>query len=463
MAKRNTLVRRLSWVERLGETTVICTDKTGTLTENQMTVQRVWTANGEYSVEGAGYELFGRFRADGKVVEPAPLTELLRAGLLCNDARIANKDHTWSAFGDPTEAALVVLAEKGGLHHRKEAARAPRQLELPFSSERKRMTTVHLVAGRRVAYGKGAAEMILPRTTLSEEAQAEVVAAEEAMEHDALRVLAFARRALRDDTGDDPDVIKHELEFLGLIGMLDPPRPEVPEAIRRCRNAGIRIIMVTGDSGRTAEAIARQIGLNRGRGACDHRAAAGRHGRRGAASPAERTRRHLRPHRPRAEASAGERPTRSRACREVGRTGGRLGGHTGRRRARRAAPRRYPRPRAPRSLLLVGLRHRRAVGVLRGIRLPAGGVVVMAYFTGTLANVLPLPGGLGGVEGGMIGALLAFDVGSGLAVTAALGYRAFEYWLPIIPGVLAYLRLVRTVRGWERQDERTGDAAARTV
>ena len=117
MAKRNALVRRLSSVETLGETTVICTDKTGTLTENQMTAQRIWTPDGELTVEGAGYEPFGRFHADEGVIDPAPLVELLRAGLLCNDARLIHGQEGWSVLGDPTEAALVVLAEKGGLRH----------------------------------------------------------------------------------------------------------------------------------------------------------------------------------------------------------------------------------------------------------------------------------------------------------------------------------------------------------
>jgi Ca2+-transporting ATPase len=261
MARRNALVRRLSAVETLGETTVICTDKTGTLTENQMTVQRVWTPQREYAVEGAGYEPFGRFRAGGEVVDPAPLAELLRAGLLCNDARLVQSAEGWSVVGDPTEGALVVLAEKGGLHHRREAARAPRVREIPFSSERKRMTTVHLVGDERVAYVKGAAELVLPRTTLSAEARAETAAAEAAMERDALRVLACARRVLPDGAGEEPDAIERDLEFLGLVAMIDPPRPEVPDAIRRCRGAGVRLIMVTGDSGRTAEAIARRIGM----------------------------------------------------------------------------------------------------------------------------------------------------------------------------------------------------------
>ena len=260
MAKRNALVRRLSSVETLGETTVICTDKTGTLTQNQMTVQRVWTPAQEILVEGVGYEPFGRFRENGLVVDPAPLAELLRAGLLCNDARLVDGNDGRSVVGDPTEAALVVLAEKGGLRHEQEAARAPRLSEFPFSSERKRMTTIHLSGDRRIAYVKGAAEIILPRTTLSEDARREAAAAEASMEHDALRVLAIARRVLPAD-GPDADEVEQNLELLGLVGMIDPPRPEVPDAVSRCHRAGIRIIMVTGDSGRTAEAIARRIGL----------------------------------------------------------------------------------------------------------------------------------------------------------------------------------------------------------
>ena len=260
MAGRNALVRRLSSVETLGETTVICTDKTGTLTENEMTVQRVWTPAIAVAVEGTGYEPFGRFRANGEIIDPAPLTELLRAALLCNDARLVHTQAGWSSLGDPTEAALVVLAEKGGLRHEQEAARAPRLRELPFSSARRRMTTVHLAGDDRIAYVKGAAEVILPRTTLSAEAQAEASSEAAAMERDALRVLALARRVLP-AAAEDPDEIERDLELLGLVGMIDPPRPEVPDAIRRCREAGIRVIMVTGDSGRTAEAIARRIGL----------------------------------------------------------------------------------------------------------------------------------------------------------------------------------------------------------
>ncbi len=261
MAGRNALVRRLSSVETLGETTVICTDKTGTLTENQMTVERIWTTDGEMAVEGAGYEPFGRFLAGGRVVDPTPIGELLRAGLLCGDARLVHAEGGWSILGDPTEAALVVVAEKGGLRHERQAALAPRLLELPFSSERRRMTTVHLIGGERIAYIKGAAEVVLERTTLPEGQRARARVAAAAMEGDGLRVLALARRTLPADCGEAPDAIERRLELLGLVGMSDPPRPEVPEAVRRCRAAGIRIIMVTGDSGRTAEAVARRIGL----------------------------------------------------------------------------------------------------------------------------------------------------------------------------------------------------------
>jgi magnesium-transporting ATPase (P-type) len=261
MARRNALVRRLSSVETLGETTVICSDKTGTLTENQLTVQRVWTRERQLTVEGAGYEPFGRFRMGAAVVDPAPLEELLRAGLLCGDARLVHSGEDWSVVGDSTEGALLVLAEKGGLRHEQEAARAPRLYEIPFSSERKRMTTVHLVGDVQVAYVKGAAEVVVPLTTLAEDECAEVLDAAGEMEAGALRVLALARRVLDPETGAEADAVERELEFLGLVGMLDPPRPEVPEAVARCRAAGIRIIMVTGDSGRTAEAIGRAIGL----------------------------------------------------------------------------------------------------------------------------------------------------------------------------------------------------------
>jgi magnesium-transporting ATPase (P-type) len=263
MAGRKALVRRLSSVETLGETTVICTDKTGTLTANEMTVRRLWTPGGVVDVEGAGYEPFGRMRRGGEVVDPRPLGELFRAALLCNDARLVHADGGWSVVGDPTEGALVVLAEKGGLRHEQETAHLPRLRELPFSSERKRMTTVHLDGDRRLAYVKGAAEVVIPLTTSTPAERLEALDAAAAMERDALRVLALARRVLPEEASDAA-AIERELELLGLVGMIDPPRPGVREAIERCRAAGIRVVMLTGDSGVTAEAIAEEIGLMHG-------------------------------------------------------------------------------------------------------------------------------------------------------------------------------------------------------
>jgi magnesium-transporting ATPase (P-type) len=261
MARRNALVRRLSSVETLGETTVICTDKTGTLTENEMTVQLVWTPAGDFEVEGAGYEPHGRFWSGGKIVDPRPLAELLRAGLLCNDSRLVPSTEGWSIVGDPTEGALVVLAVKGGLRPEQESAHLPRVFEIPFDSQRRRMSTVHLAGAGHVAYVKGAASEVIPRATLTAEEQRRAVAAAEAMERQALRVLALARKVLPADGRLGAEEIERELDFLGLVGMLDPPRPEVPAAVARCRRAGIRIVMVTGDSGLTAEAIARRIGI----------------------------------------------------------------------------------------------------------------------------------------------------------------------------------------------------------
>ena len=261
MARRHALVRRLSSVETLGETTVICTDKTGTLTENQMTVQRIWTPAGFADVEGTGYEPFGRFHVDDEVVDPERFVELLRAGLLCNDARLTQTEADWSVLGDPTEGALVVLAEKGALRHEQEVGRFPRLAELPFSSERKRMTTIHIAGRERVAYVKGAAEVILAKASLSSEIRAQAERAAAAMEADALRVLALARRVLPPECELSAEEVEQNLELLGIVGMMDPPRPEVPDAVRRCRAAGIRVVMVTGDSGRTAEAIGRRIGL----------------------------------------------------------------------------------------------------------------------------------------------------------------------------------------------------------
>ncbi len=264
MARRNALVRGLSSVETLGETTVICTDKTGTLTENELTAVRVWTPELELEVEGAGYEPFGRFRAAGRVVQPQPVAELLRAGLLCNDSRLVSTPEGWGVLGDPTEGALVVLAEKGGLRQEQEVAHLPRVREIPFDAKRRRMTTVHATGAGLVAYVKGAPEDVIQACSLSERERERAEAAARALEADALRVLALARKSLPEGDAHALE-LEDGLELLGLVGMHDPPRPEVPQAIARCHAAGIRVLMATGDAGTTAAAIAKRIGLVRNR------------------------------------------------------------------------------------------------------------------------------------------------------------------------------------------------------
>jgi calcium-translocating P-type ATPase len=261
MARRNAIVRRLSSVETLGATDVICTDKTGTLTANEMTVRRIWMQAGELDVEGTGYAPAGRIVVRSGQRDAALLEELARACALCNDATLEQRDDAWHVIGDPTEGALLTLARKAGLDPLREAHARPRRWEAPFDSTRKRMTTVHDAPGGTVAYVKGAPSALIARTLLDESARAEALAAAERLAGDSLRVLAVARRAALPAGPPTAAGIERELEFLGLVGMHDPPRPEVAAAIRDCRRAGIAVIMVTGDHGLTAEAIARRIGL----------------------------------------------------------------------------------------------------------------------------------------------------------------------------------------------------------
>jgi calcium-translocating P-type ATPase len=253
MARRNAIVRRLSSVETLGCTTVICTDKTGTLTANEMTVRRVWTVAGTVVVEGTGY-------APRPRLPDRAIVELARAGALCNDASLERVGDDWRLVGDPTEGALLTLALKAGIDPVGEARRLPRCGELPFDSARKRMTTVHDAHGERTAYVKGAPAAIVARSTLGAADRARALAAADAFARQGLRVLALARRAVPAGMPVDP-ALEDELELLGLVGMHDPPRPEVAAAIQACRGAGIGVLMVTGDHGITAEAIAHRIGL----------------------------------------------------------------------------------------------------------------------------------------------------------------------------------------------------------
>ena len=282
MLKRHALVRRLPSVETLGSATVICTDKTGTLTQNQMTVTTIWAGGETFEVTGQGYEPSGTFRHEGREVKPEDYPALERslwAGLLCNDAELVSSP-TPRIVGDPTEGALVVAARKAGMD-REFHADWRRVAEIPFDSDRKRMTTIHpsgrssptsVSTANYVALVKGAADVVLSLCRWIEEkngpvpladgARRSVLEANERMASLGLRVLAVAYRPLHELPEDVvPEVVERELVFLGLLGMQDPPRPEVGDAVAQARQAGLRSIMITGDHVATAEAIARQVGI----------------------------------------------------------------------------------------------------------------------------------------------------------------------------------------------------------
>jgi magnesium-transporting ATPase (P-type) len=278
MARRNALVKRLSAVEALGCTTVICTDKTGTLTQNEMTVREIWVASGTVEVLGVGYAPEGALRRGGADLTgalPADVRAVLVAGGLANDARTVPPraaGERWTVLGDPTEAALRVVAAKAGIELDAEEAAAPRVRDLPFDSARKRMSTLHQGSGGAVLYSKGAPKELLDRCTsgrvggddvaLDDEQRGTILAANDAYSRQGLRVLAVAERAVGHAAPDgDRDDLESDLVFLGLVALMDPPRPEVAEAITTCRRAGVRILMMTGDYGLTGESIARRIGL----------------------------------------------------------------------------------------------------------------------------------------------------------------------------------------------------------
>ena len=250
MAKRRALIRRLPTVETLGSTTVICSDKTGTLTAGEMTVRELFAGGRTIGVGGAGYAPEGAF------TEEAP-RELLAAAALCNDAHLLrDAAGRWRVKGDPTEGALLVAAAKAGLKRPALESETPRVDEIAFTPERKRMTTLHRGA---VAFSKGAPEVILASCAMDDEERERILAAARAMAGRALRVLAVSRceRATI-------ETAERGMTFLGLIGMIDPPRPEAGDAIRACHEAGIRPVMITGDHPMTARAVAGEIGLEVG-------------------------------------------------------------------------------------------------------------------------------------------------------------------------------------------------------
>lgn len=313
MAKQHAIVKRLAAVETLGCTTVICSDKTGTLTKNEMTVQSVWAGGDSFEVSGVGYAPFGDFNRNGKALDPRQvplLARLLEIGILCNDATLQEEAGQWKIFGDPTEGALLVLGVKGGIDVTGLRAKMPRAGEIPFEEARKLMSTINEMdkardsddnldyrdrsgsggkgeaealpegiekvkgtfEGRRFVAVKGAPETILERCSFFETRDAvlqitqaerdQVLSANENMAKRALRVLALAwRRIPSDEKTFESGSIEKDLVFCGLVGMIDPPRDEVPLAVRDCIAAGIRPVIVTGDHVLTAQAIARSVGI----------------------------------------------------------------------------------------------------------------------------------------------------------------------------------------------------------
>ncbi|HEX8435846.1 HAD-IC family P-type ATPase, partial [Archangium sp.] len=266
MAARRAIIRKLPAVETLGSTTVICSDKTGTLTRNEMTVQALWTPSGDYTVSGVGYAPQGELRREEQPLSAPPedARALLVAGALCNDASVRSKDGTWELTGDPTEGALLVAAEKAGLSLEELRRRHARVDAIPFESENQFMATLHEDGqGGRSIFLKGAPEVVLRRCDASDGVGADRVLAQvERLASRGMRVLAVASRSVP----ASHDALRTEdvtggFRLLGLEGMIDPPREEAISAVKTCHTAGITVKMITGDHGKTAEAIGGQLGI----------------------------------------------------------------------------------------------------------------------------------------------------------------------------------------------------------
>jgi Ca2+-transporting ATPase len=288
MARRNAIVRHLAAVETLGSASVIASDKTGTLTKNEMTVRVVVTASGRVSFGGSGYAPVGPVRREGGgEIDGALRVELeraLAAADRANNASVQEHEGRWTVQGDPTEAALLVAARKAGLRSDALDARLPRVSELPFSSERKLMSTIHRESNgqeRLIVFTKGAPDVLLTRCShelvgedvrmLTDERRTAIMRTNESLADEALRTLGVAAHWLPGDTPSSTSIalstdqyadVERELVFTGLIGMMDPPRPEAGEAVARARAAGIRTLMITGDHPRTAVVIARELGIS---------------------------------------------------------------------------------------------------------------------------------------------------------------------------------------------------------
>ena len=276
MARVHAIVKKLPAVETLGCTSVICSDKTGTMTKGEMTVQRIYVDDQVIKVTGVGYEPEGNFLVEDRKIDlkDEQLRTLLTASTLCNDAKLEKDTATerWIIKGDPTEGALIVASAKAGLWKEDMEKQQPRVGEIPFSSETKRMTTMHITSGgKKTAYMKGAPEIVLSKCTkvltngkiskLTEDDRTGILKVNEAMARQALRNLGFAFKELPETVNTCDEKIEKDFVFIGIMGMIDPPREEVKEAIYTCKKAGINVVMVTGDHRLTAVAVAKELNL----------------------------------------------------------------------------------------------------------------------------------------------------------------------------------------------------------
>ncbi|WP_281184505.1 HAD-IC family P-type ATPase [Trichlorobacter lovleyi] len=265
MAKHNAIIRKLPAVETLGSTTVICSDKTGTLTRNEMTVTNLYDGRQQYQISGTGYEPEGQVLLNGTAVTAASIPELAllqRIGLLCNESDVYEEEGRYKVDGDPTEGALITAAMKAGLQPELEKEQYGQLAMIPFESERGYMATLHQAGEQRLILLKGAPEQVLEMCATSPQQLAEITRVATAFAAQGMRVLAFAWK----EAAPDQDALGHHdtasgLTFAGLQGMIDPPRPEAIEAIEGCKKAGIRVVMITGDHAVTAQAIGRQLGI----------------------------------------------------------------------------------------------------------------------------------------------------------------------------------------------------------
>ena len=272
LAKKNMLIKKLPAAESLGATTIICSDKTGTITKNQMTATHIYTWDKVIEVGGTGYCPEGNFYIDGKEINPKGLELLLRIGYLCNNAKLVEKDANFEIIGDPTEGSLIVLGKKGKLDEEALKRRFSLVEELPFDSDRKRMTTVYKNSANKKneAYVKGAPDILLKKCNklikngkikkLTVKDRGTILKANNLFAEQALRVLGLAYSELSFNKYTI-DAVEKNLIFVGLVGMIDPPREEAKKAIEQCHEAGIKVIMITGDHAITATAVAKQIGL----------------------------------------------------------------------------------------------------------------------------------------------------------------------------------------------------------